>query len=497
MDTGLAVNHSVQIAACALRQKAYSLSNDVNNDLGSSVCGDCKFLLLEDLGTPGRDSYRRLRGRFRNSSSESIENILSDQFPHMTVTARQNQSTTSGLDDQPVDGDTAAWLLQCTSSHTTPSGSRRWRRVMYDTESDGFDNVNSLYGDSESNVSFGPCRFYHGESDSFSFSAHGGDSDAFADGHSFMDTETFILPDMGSDVDSDSDIDPMHAGVSQWDSDDLEEEDEEEDEEDEVDGKWLRLRKIMPQLSLPISSCQFQLPFYHGGAYGDYLDARSLEILLEHLAQNDSSRQGSPPAAASFVIGLPRIIISEEHEKHDGLACAICKDVIACGTEVNQLPCLHLYHPSCILPWLSNRNSCPLFRYELPTDDNKYEECKWNTDGRMEIHEIQQQNVTNDSSDANEEHEFSQNRSEQRKMQDVDTVISSSDVRGGRGRWAFLAAAPIVSLVGFVIVLWVGNPLSEGRGPAGHCNLTVQNLLQIHVSVSPQRENRRRWWSLF
>ncbi|KAJ7962237.1 E3 ubiquitin-protein ligase RING1-like [Quillaja saponaria] len=551
MDTSLAVDHSVQTAACALCQKAFSPSSEANNDFGNSVCGDCKFLLLEDIGIPGQDSYRRRRGRFRYSSSESIENILSQQFPHMINTARQNQSTMSGLEDQPVDGDAASWILQRTSSRTTPSGSRRWRRVISDTESDGLDNPDSLYGDSESHVSLGRYRFSHGESDSsFSFSAYGGDSDASVDGHSFMDTEMFILPDVGSD-DSDTDIDPMRAGVSQWDSDDLEEEDEEEEDEEEDEERGWEVaeaeedeaRSRLPNLLMsssrerndPNNWRQWlhspeseglirrritdgwqtytnniltnleepELPHYHGATYGDYLDARGFENLLENLAQNDSSRRGSPPASVSFLNSLPLITISEEHEKHDGLTCAICKDVITLGTEVNQLPCLHLYHPSCILPWLSNRNSCPLCRYELPTDDKEYEESKRNTDGRMEINEFQQRNVTDDSSsnvsdeaEAYEEHGFSQDRSEQRERLDADPVISSSDVRGGRG-WFLLAAAPIVSLVGFVIVLWLGNPLTVRRGRPGHCNLPVQNQHQIHVSASSQRDNRRRWWSLF
>ncbi|OAY41678.1 uncharacterized protein LOC110623748 [Manihot esculenta] len=548
---GLAVNSSVHPATCVMCRRNFNPDSD---DLETiSICGDCKFLLLEDLGDSTVESLRRRSRRGRRtgySSSESIENFFSQQLSHVINQSRQNQSIVPGHDNSSVNGDASVRLLQHMSSHTTPTGSRRWQRVLSDTESEGIDNLDSLYGENETTPSVSWSRVYHGESDAISFSAYGGDSDVDVDGQSFVDTEIFIRPGEGSSVDSDTDIDPMHAGLNHWTYDG-----EEEDDEEEEDGEWeeadieeLSIESVVARPRVqnyiissppegngsrnghqPSYSPEFgglthwrirqdgqtynrdifanleesELPRYVGNS-GDYLDARGFEEFLEHLAETDSSRRGAPPAATSFVNSLPLVIINEEHEKHDGLACAICKDVLSIGTKVNRLPCLHLYHPYCILPWLSARNSCPLCRYELPTDDKEYEEGKRNNRDRMGIHEIQQQDPIEDSSSdvsdgSEEDGEFDQGGMERRELLDMDPPVSSSGREGSRRRWFFLAAAPIVSLMGFVLVLWLGN--NQGRGPTRHCNLPERGLHQIHVpgsSTPNQRGNRsRRWWSLF
>ncbi|EES14331.1 hypothetical protein BDA96_07G239400 [Sorghum bicolor] len=85
--------------------------------------------------------------------------------------------------------------------------------------------------------------------------------------------------------------------------------------------------------------------------------------------------KNKPPAARSAVEALPSAVVAAGQEG-EGDECAVCKDGVAAGQRVKRLPCSHRYHDDCIVPWLQVRNSCPLCRFELPTDDPEYESWK-------------------------------------------------------------------------------------------------------------------------
>ncbi|KAL6606419.1 hypothetical protein ACP70R_042072 [Stipagrostis hirtigluma subsp. patula] len=115
-------------------------------------------------------------------------------------------------------------------------------------------------------------------------------------------------------------------------------------------------------------------PLLPGPNLGDYfMGPAGLEQLIQQLAENDPNRYGTPPAAKAAVAALPDVTVSADMMQADGGAqCAVCMDDFRLGAAAKQLPCKHVFHKDCILPWLDLHSSCPVCRFELPTDDPDY-----------------------------------------------------------------------------------------------------------------------------
>nr|BAJ90943.1 predicted protein [Hordeum vulgare subsp. vulgare] len=114
--------------------------------------------------------------------------------------------------------------------------------------------------------------------------------------------------------------------------------------------------------------------FLDGGADDD--DDGMLFGQLAAEAEHEPPAKGGRAAAKAAVEGLPTVVVAEADAVRGGAQCAVCKDGIEAGEGARRLPCAHLYHDACILPWLAIRNTCPLCRHELPTDDPDYEKWK-------------------------------------------------------------------------------------------------------------------------
>ncbi|XP_074566550.1 E3 ubiquitin-protein ligase RING1-like [Curcuma longa] len=106
-----------------------------------------------------------------------------------------------------------------------------------------------------------------------------------------------------------------------------------------------------------------------GSTPGDYFMDLDLERLIQQLAENDPIRYGAPPAAKSAIEALPDIKVSPESVGSEESQCAVCWDAFEADGVAKQMPCKHIYHKDCILPWLALHNSCPVCRFQLPADD--------------------------------------------------------------------------------------------------------------------------------
>ncbi|XP_073059914.1 uncharacterized protein [Primulina eburnea] len=152
-------------------------------------------------------------------------------------------------------------------------------------------------------------------------------------------------------------------------------------EEDEGNIEWevlLAMNNLERNFELENSAESIQesgIPHGNLRDREDYILALEYDTLFGQLVENENALKGSPPAAKSVVENLPSVVYTKEVVEENSclVSCAVCMDEFAVGEKLTRMPCFHLYHGECILPWLHNRNTCPVCRYELPTDDADYE----------------------------------------------------------------------------------------------------------------------------
>ncbi|KAD4384182.1 hypothetical protein R6Q59_011837 [Mikania micrantha] len=104
------------------------------------------------------------------------------------------------------------------------------------------------------------------------------------------------------------------------------------------------------------------------GLLGDYFVGPGLDLFLQHLAENNPTQHGTPPTRKKAVLSIPTVRITE-----GSVQCCVCFEEFEVGNEAKELPCKHKFHDDCILPWLNIHSSCPVCRYQLPSDDSKLE----------------------------------------------------------------------------------------------------------------------------
>eukprot|EP00435_Cladocopium_sp_Y103_P064230 s351_g25.t3 len=92
------------------------------------------------------------------------------------------------------------------------------------------------------------------------------------------------------------------------------------------------------------------------GRFGSQSYLRSVGDLDEPFGRLDASPEEKE--VAELLESLPPHHLKEDFPESE--PCAVCRDVMRCGDLVRRLPCLHVFHASCIARWLCVKATCPL-----------------------------------------------------------------------------------------------------------------------------------------
>ncbi|KAF0917511.1 hypothetical protein E2562_020621 [Oryza meyeriana var. granulata] len=105
-----------------------------------------------------------------------------------------------------------------------------------------------------------------------------------------------------------------------------------------------------------------------GVALADYFLGPGLDALMQRLGDGDAGRQGTLPTKKEAVEAIPTVEVTAVDDS--AAACAVCLQDYAAGERAMEMPCRHRFHGKCIVPWLEMHSSCPVCRFQLPTDDD-------------------------------------------------------------------------------------------------------------------------------
>lgn len=128
------------------------------------------------------------------------------------------------------------------------------------------------------------------------------------------------------------------------------------------------LREILISVSGGATGAGVNGPMFFMGNPGDYAWGREgIDTIVTQLL-NQMDNTGPPPLEKERIAQIPSVTISEEQVEQK-LQCSVCFEDYVAGEPVRKLPCLHVYHDPCIIPWLELHGTCPICRSSLSPED--------------------------------------------------------------------------------------------------------------------------------
>ncbi|XP_063627308.1 E3 ubiquitin-protein ligase RNF115-like [Cydia splendana] len=113
-------------------------------------------------------------------------------------------------------------------------------------------------------------------------------------------------------------------------------------------------------------------PFVLVGAPGDYVfGGEGLDAVVTQLL-GQLENAGPPPLPREQIAAIPSEAVTEEQAAAN-TSCSVCWENFQLGEMVSKLQCEHIFHSTCIEPWLQLHATCPICRRSLLTEEPQAE----------------------------------------------------------------------------------------------------------------------------
>ena len=109
----------------------------------------------------------------------------------------------------------------------------------------------------------------------------------------------------------------------------------------------------------------------------NHINDHQFENFINIITAFDLQHKGNPPASERAINNLKKIEINEQNiNEFKEQTCNVCLENFNAGQITMKLDCGHYFHEKCITHWLIMRNTCPVCRHELESNDPNYEKRK-------------------------------------------------------------------------------------------------------------------------
>ena len=164
---------------------------------------------------------------------------------------------------------------------------------------------------------------------------------------------------------------------------------------------------FVSSITTPILNNIFSSPNNNSNTLLSFLNNHNNDFQFNNLVNIimsfESSLHGNPPASQRAIDNLPKIEITKENiNKFKDMTCNICLEGFTQGNILRVLECKHEFHEKCIVTWLKTKNTCPVCRHELESNDPNYERRK--NRHRENLRNLHRNNTNNNNNNNNNNH---------------------------------------------------------------------------------------------